>query len=211
MAGVSDQAYFISPVNGPGPGVLVLSSWWGLNDFFKRFADRLADDGYSVLVPDLGFGSVFEDVDEARQHLARADADRLAALTLNSARLLAERTGGNPVAVIGFSMGASLALWASVRIPESIDRVIAFYGTQAIDFDGAIARYQLHLCEHDEMVEDDEAVFMEATMGLAGLEVETHRYPGVGHWFFEDGQSNYDDRAAAAAWDRISGFLKGGR
>lgn len=205
---VADQAYFISPHAGPGPGVLVLPSWWGLNRFFKGFADRLSDEGYTVLVPDLAFGGlIFEEEDEARAHLKDANADRMAALTLSSARLLSEKTAHQPISVVGFSMGASLGLWASVRLPDVIDRVAAFYGTQLIDFDGATARYQLHLTENDPMVEEDEAVFMEATMGLAGVVVDSYRYPGVGHWFFEEGQEGFDEEAAALAWDRVSAFL----
>ncbi len=204
---MSDQAYFVSPPGGPGPGVVVLTSWWGLTPFFRRFADRLSDLGLTVLVPDLAGGERPGDHDQARSWLAEADPNRLALLTLDSVRLLAEKTGGRPVSVVGFSMGASLGLWASVRLTDRVDKVVAFYGTQAIDFDGATARYQLHMVDGDEMVDDDELAFMEATMGLAGLEVETHRYPGAGHFFFESDQPGHDPVAAELAWKRLSVFL----
>lgn len=206
-ADVSEQAYFVSPPEGPGRGVLVLTSWWGLTSFFRRFADRLSDESYTVLVPDITFGATFDDPVQAREHLAAADPDRLAALTLQSARLLHDKTGGRPISVVGFSMGASLGLWASVRLPDTIDRVAAFYGAQTIDFDGATARYQLHMVADDPMVHSDESVFMEATMGLVGLEVESYLYPDVGHWFFEEGSEGFDREAAAAAWERLKRFL----
>jgi dienelactone hydrolase len=206
-ADVSEQAYFVSPPEGPGRGVLVLTSWWGLTSFFRRFADRLSDEGYTVLVPDITFGETFDDPVEARDHLAAADPDRLAALTLQSARLLHDKTGSRPISVVGFSMGASLGLWASVRLPDTIDRVAAFYGAQTIDFDGATSRYQLHMVADDPMVHSDESVFMEATMGLVGLEVESYLYPDVGHWFFEEGSEGFDREAASAAWERLRRFL----
>jgi carboxymethylenebutenolidase len=205
----TDSAYFVSPSAGPGRGVLLLHSWWGLNGFFRRLADRLSDEGYTVLAPDLNFGEVFEDAEEAREHLEEADADRLAGLTLAAAQLLREKTSdpGAPVAVVGFSMGASLGLWASVRIPDVIGSVAAFYGSQSIDFAGSRSEYQLHLAETDAWVDSDEAVFMEATIGLVELPVEVHQYPGTEHWFFEEGVDTHHPEAAELAWNRLVGFL----
>ncbi|HSJ27690.1 MAG TPA: dienelactone hydrolase family protein [Acidimicrobiia bacterium] len=206
-----DTAYFVSPPSGPGPGVLLLHSWWGLTPFFRRLADRLSERGYTVLVPDLADGETFVDAEEAREHLASLDADRLAGLTLTSASLVRDKSVDPeaPIAIVGFSMGASLGLWASVRMPESVGRVVAFYGVQSIDFAGSEASYQLHLAAADDLVSDDEAVFMEATMGMEDLEVEVHRYPGTSHFFFERDREEYDEAAATLAWERMLRFLGG--
>lgn len=206
-----DTGYFVAPPSGPGPGVLLLHSWWGLTTFFRRLADRLADEGFSVLAPDLNFGSVFADRADAEAHLGDASPDRLARLTLNSAKLLKSRSAdpARPVGAVGFSMGASLALWASVRLPDTIAAVVAFYGSQAIDFAGSRAAYQLHLADHDDLVSDDDAAFLEATIGLEGLAVEVHRYPGTVHWFFEDDRGvSFQPEAARLAWERTLAFLK---
>ena len=42
--------YLASPEK-PRAGVLVLHAWWGLNDFFKSFSNRLASQGYLALAP----------------------------------------------------------------------------------------------------------------------------------------------------------------
>lgn len=162
-----------------------------------------------MLVPDLAAGETFSDAEEAREHLADLDADRLASLTLTAARLVREKAmdSNEPIAILGFSMGASLALWASARLPEAIGKVVAFYGVQSIDFAGSSAKYQLHLVDDDELVSDDEAAFMQATMGIEDLEVEVYRYPDVSHFFFERDQATHDEGAARLAWDRILEFL----
>lgn len=189
--------------------MLVLHSWWGLTGFFRRLADRISDLGYTVLVPDLNVGEAFAEADDARRHLADADADHLARLTLSSAVLLQERAldRSRPIGVVGFSMGASLGLWASARLPQTIGAVVAFYGTQSIDFAGSRAAYQLHLADLDDLVSDDDAAFLEATLALEGLAIDVHHYPGTSHWFFEEGREQFAPAAAALAWDRLVAFL----
>jgi carboxymethylenebutenolidase len=187
--------------------VLLLHSWWGLTPFFRRLADRLADEGFTVLAPDLNLGETFEDQEAAQRYLAEADANHLARLVLDSAMILAERSSGPRIGALGFSMGASLALWASVRLPDTFAAVSAFYGTQSIDFAGATATYQVHLAGSDHLVSEDDAVFMEATMSLENLGVEVHRYEGTKHWFFEEDSTAFDADAHGQAWGRTVEFL----
>jgi carboxymethylenebutenolidase len=53
------------PQSGKGPGVLVLHAWWGLNDFFRGFCNRLAQEGFVALAPDMFSGTVLHTVQEA--------------------------------------------------------------------------------------------------------------------------------------------------
>lgn len=162
-----------------------------------------------MLVPDLTAGETFSEASEAQEHLATLDPDRLASLTLTAAHVARDKSAdpAQPISVIGCSMGASLALWASVRIPAAISKVVAFYGVQSIDFAGSESSYQLHLAEDDELVSNDEAVFMQATMAMEELAVDVHRYPRTSHFFFERDQVTYDEPAARLAWDRTVAFL----
>ncbi len=204
---MSDTGYYVAPDDGPGPGVLVLPSWWGLTPFFKGTADRLSELGFSVLVPDLNFGATFDDPLAAQMHLAAADADRLARLTLSAAALLHEKAAPGRIGVVGLSMGASLGLWASVRMPDVISTVVSFYGAQTIDFAGSEADYQLHLAADDHLVSDDDAAFLEATIRLVDRPCEVFRYPGTTHWFFEADRPAYRPAAADLAWERTVAFL----
>ncbi len=207
---MKDAAYFVSPRSGPGHPLLLLHSWWGLDSGVRRMADRISDEGHTVLVPDLLTGETFDEAEAAEAHLKSLDVDRLASLTQASVHLVREKGADRdaPVSIVGLSMGASLGLWASIRIPDAVSRVVSFYGTQTIDFTGARAAYQLHFADTDELVDSDEASFMEATIGLSGLEVESHSYPGTSHWFFEPERPNYDHGAAEQAWERMVRFLR---
>jgi carboxymethylenebutenolidase len=204
---VRDLAYFISGDRGSGPGVLVLHSFWGLTQSVKSLCDDLADHGYTVLAPDINFGELPASEQEALDHLGKADPNRLASLVLSSAKLLNEKSTEGRIGMIGFGMGGSLALWASVRLADLVDAAVSFYGSQQIDFAGAKASYLIHLAEEDDYVSDDEAAFMEATMHLENLEVDVVRHRGTRHGFAEPDGDTFDPGAFDEAWARTLELL----
>ena len=204
MNPVSGLAYFISPEE-PGPGVLLLHSWFGLNSFTKRLADRLADEGFTVLAPDLMAEALPADQVEAEAALQAADPNYLASATLSGAGVLARQSG--TIRVVGLGMGGSLGLWASVRLPDLITGAVSIYGAQSMDFAASRSAYQIHLAENDPWLPEDDAIFMEATMRLEALKVEVYTYPGTSHGFFEEGPG-YDQVASELVWDRMLGFLR---
>ncbi len=204
---VRDLAYFISGDRGAGPGVLVLHSFWGLTPSVKSLCDDLADHGYTVLAPDINFGELPASEQDALDHLGRADPNRLASLVLTSAKLLHEKATDGPIGIVGFGMGGSLALWASVRLGDVVGVATSFYGSQQIDFAGARADYLIHLADEDAYVSDDEAAFMEATMRLEELDVEVIRYPATRHGFAEPDGDTFDPAVFDAAWASTLGFL----
>jgi carboxymethylenebutenolidase len=204
---VRDLAYFVQDERGAGPGVLLLHSFWGLTSAVKNLADGLADRGHTVLAPDINFGELPESEQDALDHLGSASPDRLASLVVSSAHLLAERSSSGPIGIVGFGMGGSLGLWASVRLADTVGAVVSFYGSQQIDFLGSKSAYLIHLAEDDEFVTDDEAAFMEATMGLESLPVAVHRYPDTRHGFCEPDGDSFDPEAFELAWERTLEFL----
>ncbi|HET8739887.1 MAG TPA: dienelactone hydrolase family protein [Acidimicrobiia bacterium] len=202
-----DLAYFVQSERGEGPGVLVLHSLWGLTSSVKVLCDQLADEGFTVLAPDMNFGELPATEQEGIDHLAAASPDRLASLVLSSTRLLAQRSAAPTIGIVGFGMGGSLGLWASVRLAELVNSVVSFYGTQQIDFAGSRASYLIHFAEEDEYITSDEAVFMEATMGLESLPVEVIAYPGTRHGFCEPDSESFDPETFSRAWRRTIEFL----
>ncbi len=207
------EAFLVSPPgeggsHGEGPGVLVLHSWWGLNDWTREFCRRIAAEGYTVLAPNLFAGQTPTTETEAEQLLAKTDANKLSGLVMSSAHAVraASVDANKPIAIIGFSMGASMALWVSTKLPGSVGAVVAFYGSQSIDFDDSTAAYQGHYASEDHMVSEDDRVTTEAFIRMGDNTTDFHLYEGTKHWFFEDGV-NHNAEAAAQAWDRTKDFL----
>ena len=203
-----DLAYFVQSDAGKGPGVLLLHSLWGLTSSVKSLCDTLADHGFTVLAPDINFGELPETEQEGIDHLGEASPDRLASLVLSSVRLVADQSKEGPVGIVGFGMGGSLGLWASVRLSDLVAAVVSFYGTQQIDFAGSKSAYLIHFAEEDEYITGDETAFMEATMGLESLPVEVITYEGTKHGFCEPDSETFDPDAFERAWDRSVEFLR---
>lgn len=212
MASNSTSAYADAPTSGTGRGVLVLHSWWGLTDAIRDRCNQLADAGYCALAPDLFGGEVARDAEHGQRLLLEADPNQLVLGVTSCANALRTMpaTTGEPLAVIGFSMGGSLGLWLSEREPDHVSTVVSFYGTQSIDFSATRSRYQFHLVAGDAMVDGDELALMEASLGLANRPIEIHRYDDVAHNFAEPDTPPYDRAAADLAWERTLAYLAGG-
>jgi len=206
----SGAAYLVHPDAGPGPGVLVLHSWWGLTDGVKDLVERFADAGYTTLAPDLSGGALPTDGEEAALLLAESDPNATAALVLDSTVALRANSvvPQAPIAVVGFSMGASWGLWLATRQPESVDAVVLYYGAQNIDFDELDAPVLGHFAERDTLVTDDDLTEMHARLLLSEKSFEAHHYPGTTHWFAEAGAEGFHDaEAAETSWQRTLAFL----
>lgn len=202
--------YLALPEAGHGAGVLVLHAWWGLTDAVRAVCDRLAAEGFVALAPDLFAGRTATTAEAGEALLAEADANELAHLTRSSLATLRslDVTPDGPVGVVGFSMGASLALWLSARVPRAVAATTAFYGAQDIDFAGASSAYLGHYAERDDYVDEDSLVLLEAELRLLDLDTTFHRYPGTRHWFFEADRPEHDPEAAELAWQRTVAFLR---
>ncbi len=208
------EAFLVAPPGGgKGPGVLVLHSWWGLTPWVQDFCRKVAEAGYTVLAPDLLDGVQPITAEEGEAVLAGVDPDELSGLVMSSAHALraASADANQPIAVIGFSMGGSLALWLSARLTREVGAVVSFYGTQSIDFDDATAIYQGHFGADDHMVSEEDRVVTESILRIGGRETDFHLYPESGHWFFEEGDhaggKAHSPKASELAWHRVTTFL----
>ncbi len=206
---MSGKGYLVTPDAGTGRGVLVLHSWWGLDDATRAICDSLADAGYLALAPDLvGMNRTTTDPAEAQAWLAESDPNEVADMVLSSTAILrsANETPDAPIGVLGMAMGASWALWLASRSPEMIGAVSFFYGSQDVDHLDVTAAVQGHFAEHDEFVSDDERVLLQAALLLDGTDAEFFEYPTCHHGFFEE-RATYDEPAATEAWTRVLAFF----
>ena len=208
-AGPSKAYGYLSLPKTSRGGVLVLHAWWGLNDFFKSFCDRLAQEGYATLAPDLRQGKVAHTIDEAKAMLSSANEEEtFPPVILGGLDHLMSTSKGHTFGVVGFSMGAAWALWLSTKRPSEISKVVTFYGTYPIDFSNSHASYLGHYSPEDEWEPVPEVRKLEEKIRHANRPIEFHLYPGTKHWFFEEDRPEYNPEAARQAWTRTLDFLR---
>ncbi len=209
MSGVAGQGYFISPEEGPGPGVLLLHSFWGLNRHIKDTANRLADSGFTVLAPDLAGGEIYTEDDAAMAALAEVDVNVSASLVQSSLGILrrASRDKNAPIGVLGYGPGASWALWLSARLVDEVGAVVTYYGSQNIPMESATASYLCHWAETDDVIDDLEVADLGLSLQLAGLTFRFEHHDGTAHGFAEDGHRCFDGKAEAVAWRQTAEFF----
>ncbi len=205
------MGHLVLPEGHECPGVVVLHAWWGLTSCFKRVCDRLAEEGFVALAPDLYHGAIASSSDEAKRLRAELDCD-------SALREIKAATGflrchaavvGDSIGVVGFSLGGYLALRLVRSDPDSVRAVVLFYATEGGSFDGAQACFLGHFAEHDGCWAGAGTVrSLQARLRAAGCDVTFHTYAGTQHSFFEhDRPEAYDARSAELAWQRTISFL----
>src|SRR6202142_393092 len=91
------QAILYAPEGkGPFPGIVVIHEWWGLNDWVKEQASKLADQGYAALAIDLYRGKVATTPDEAHEIMRGVPDDRASRDLLAATTYLGEQSDVDP-------------------------------------------------------------------------------------------------------------------
>ena len=220
--GGSFEAYCAAPASGRGPGILLFQEIFGINDNMRGLADKLALEGYVVLVPDMfwrleprferkdesGFGDAVAMVQRFDLDLGRAD------IAATHAHLAGLPACTGKVGAVGFCLGGTLtfAAAATSRVAgRGPDAAVSYYGSGNNDLLGLVDEVEcpilFHYGENDPFI--PEAQLVEVEEAIAGHpNMELHRYAGAGHAFSNwDAPSMYQPEAAELAWSRTLSFF----
>ena len=221
LDGDTFDAYCAMPASGAGPGILLFQEIFGINDNMRELADRLAAEGYVVLVPDV-FWRIerrFERKDEsgladAFERVQQLDFDKVPDdIQATHAHLLGLEACTGKVGAAGFCLGGTLAFVAAGRSKvdgKGIDAAVSYYGSGNNDMLGMVpiidCPVMFHYGNNDPFIAEEKVVEVEAA--IAGHpHLSLFRYD-AGHAFSNsDAPSMYDEAAANAAWDRTLAFF----
>lgn len=203
---------FTPPGKGPFPGIVVIQEYWGLNDWVKEQASKLADQGYAALAVDLYRGKVADTPDVAHELMRGLPEDR-AARDLHAA---VEYLKSSPnvkkdrIAAIGWCMGGGLALNLALTEP-ALTAVVINYGHLSTD-PAAIQKIHAAILGNfggqDRGIPPDDVKKFEETLKKEGKEADIKIYPDAGHAFQNpNNKSGYRAEDTADAWQRTVNFL----
>ena len=211
--GNKPQGYLAIPKSGSGPSIVVIQEWWGLVDHIKSICDRLADEGFLALAPDLYHGQTTKSPDEAAKMMMALRIDQAETELRGAINYLLGHPAntGKRVGVVGFCMGGALSLYAATK-NSSVGACVVFYGGHPNvnpDLPNLNAPLLGIYGEKDGSVTPALVHKLEDELKRLGKSAEIHIYPGVGHAFFNDSRPEiYNAQAAADAWSRTIDFLK---
>ena len=105
---------------GPFPALVVIHEFWGLNDWVKEQASKLADQGYVTLAIDLYRGKVATTPDEAHEIMRGVPEDRANRDLLAASSYLRSQKNVDPkrVGSIGWCMGGGYSLDLALNDPK---------------------------------------------------------------------------------------------
>jgi len=197
---------------GPFPAIIVIHEWWGLNDWVKEQASKLADQGYVALAVDLYRGKVADNPDLAHELMRgvpedRANRDLKAAFDYLASQPNVKK---DRIASIGWCMGGGYSLDVALLEPNLAATVIN-YGHLATDsnelkkINGPILG---NFGGQDRGITPDDVKKFQAALQQLGKKADIKIYPDAGH-AFENPNNKQGYRAADAqdAWQRTVDFL----
>ena len=207
------QALLYAPAGkGPFPGLIVVHEYWGLNDWVKEQASKLADQGYEALAIDLYRGKVATTPDLAHE-LMRGVPDDRAKRDLHAAFEFLQSQPNvkkNRIGAIGWCMGGGYSLDVALQEPTLAADVI-HYGHLATDPE---ALNKIHAAilgifgGKDQGIPPESVKNFEATLKRLGKRGEIKIYPDAGHAFENpNNKAGYRPDDAADAWKRTITFL----
>ncbi len=212
------EAHLARPDDRVHPGVLLYMDAIGLRPRIAEMADRIASWGYVVLAPnvfhrdgrvaelapsadltvpanrDAFFAGAMGRVRGLTRELSDPDARIWVAALLEHARA--------PVGVVGYCMGARLAVRTAGLLPDTVAAVGGFHGGGLVTDDpgsphrmiaGSRAAYCFGHADHDRSMPPEAVATLGATLAAAGVEHTNVVYTGATHGFTMADTAAYDE------------------
>ncbi|HTP38698.1 MAG TPA: dienelactone hydrolase family protein [Steroidobacteraceae bacterium] len=222
------DAYFVHPATGKYPGVLIWPDAGGLRPAFKLMAHRLAEDGYSVLVPNpfyrTGKGPVLppgaDMQDEAvRKKMMAAMGSLNPATHVTDARAFVGYLDSQPsvdrkrkMGTTGYCMGGPITMRTAATFPDRIGAGASFHGgglvTDRADSPHLLvpklkAQYLIAIAENDDLRQPEAKTVLREAFDKAMVPAEIEVYAGTMHGWCPPDTAVYNEAQAEKAWARL--------
>ncbi len=202
------------------PVVLVVHEIFGLTDWVRAVADRLAENGFVAVVPDLlsgmgpdggGTASVASRDEVVRLIRSLEPADTMARLDAVRDHAVALPATTGRIAALGFCWGGSTSFAYAVTQPH-LQAAVVYYGSSPVETADyhLVGAPVLGLYGGDDERVNATIPTAEREMARYGKHFETEIFAGAGHGFLraQEGRHGANREASVRAWRRTIEFLR---
>ena len=211
-------------IKGKRPVVLVVHEWWGLNDYTKMRARKLAELGYFAMAVDLfGNGKNAADPKEAQELTMPFYKDpQLAKTRLDAAvKKIMEFPQADPgnIAAIGYCFGGYIVL-NYAKLGADLKGVVSFHGgLGGVPVEKAFLKAKILVCQggSDKFVTAKDVDAFRHQMDSVGVDYTFKTYANATHAFTNPDATSlgkkfnlpieYNPQADADSWNDMKLFL----
>jgi carboxymethylenebutenolidase len=231
-SGTAD-CFFVHPAIGTHPGILMWPDIMGLRPAFKLMARRLAEAGYSVLVPNpfyrqtkapvMGPGESFAN-DETRKKLMGLMGSLTPDVQVADAKAFVRFLDTQPsvakkikMGTMGYCMGGPFTFRTAATFPDRIGAAASFHGaglaTDKPDSPHLLvpkikAQYLIAIAANDDEREPKAKDMLREAFDKAHVPAEIEVYSGTMHGWCPPDSAVYNEGKAEQAWGRAEALFK---
>jgi carboxymethylenebutenolidase len=220
----SADCYFVHPVSGSAPGVLIWPDIFGLRPAFRQMGKRLAESGYSVLVVNpfyrvkkaptaaAGGATPIQDVMPLARGLNETthmtDAKAFIGWLDEQASVAKNRKMGTQ----GYCMGGPIAFRTAAAVPDRVGAVASFHGgglvadapnSPHLQAAKSKAQFLIAIAANDDARSPNDKTALKETFAKTNLPAEIEVYAGSMHGWCPPDSTVYNEPLAEKAWSRL--------
>ncbi len=216
----------------PAPAVILYMDGLGIRPELRAMAERLASNGFFVLLPNLYYrAGEYKPFNMATMLTDEVERNRMMALvqSVNNAGAMRDTTAfldflsheakvkGSKIGCVGYCMGGPLTLTAAGTFPDRVAAAASIHGagvaTDRPDSPHLLApkmkgKIYVAVAEIDPWLTPGETDRLKSALEQGGTNHNLEIYPKVQHGFAANGTPMYDREAAERHWQRITALFR---
>jgi len=217
------EAYEARPKDsGSYPGIVVLMEAFGLNDHIKKVTERIAQEGYVAIAPDLYHREServvpYSELQKAVGIMNRLQDPKVMDDVGSAIAYLKSQNNvkAASIGVTGFCMGGRFTYLAAAHHNKGIKAAVAFYGggipmgkPSPLSRTGEIGcPIYLFFGGKDPLIPMDHVNQIKTKLQDEKKSFTMEVYPEATHGFFCDERPSYHEASAKDAWEKTKAFF----
>lgn len=217
------EAYEAKPKEGGSyPGIVVLMEAFGLNDHIKKVIERIAQEGYVAIAPDLYHREAerlvpYSDLQKAVGIMNKLqDSKIMDDVGAAIAHLKSQsNVKAGSIGVTGFCMGGRFTYLAAAHHNKDVKAAVPFYpGGVPMGNPSPLSRTGEIKCPiylffggKDPLIPQEHVDKITAELTDKKINFQLKLYPEATHGFFCDERPSYHPDSAKDAWEKFKSFF----